>query len=187
MTFAGGDDEVLPTLAAARAAEAAAAAAAAAATGAPAASAAAVGGSGDAATDAEAAAAAERKRKRDAIVEEHREKMARREAARKEHEARQQPGGWFELKNNTSVYVTGLPFDATEEEVAAVFAKCGLLKEGPDLKPRVKLYRCREEDGGGLKGDALVTYLKAPSVQLATTLLDGVPLRDGGKPMAVSE
>jgi hypothetical protein len=32
-----------------------------------------------------------------------------------------------------------------------------------------------------------VTYLKAPSVQLATTLLDGAPLREGGKPMSVSE
>jgi hypothetical protein len=32
-----------------------------------------------------------------------------------------------------------------------------------------------------------VTYLKAPSVQLATTLLDGTPLREGGKPMNVAE
>jgi HIV Tat-specific factor 1 len=45
----------------------------------------------------------------------------------------------------------------------------------------------RDKDGGGLKGDALVTYLKAPSVQLATTLLDGTPLRDGGKPMSVTQ
>ncbi len=49
--------------------------------------------------------------------------------------------GWFELKNNTSVYVTGLPFDTNEKEVAAVFAKCGIIKEGPDMQPRIKLYR----------------------------------------------
>ena len=51
------------------------------------------------------------------------------------------PQGWFELKNNTSVYVTGLPFDTNEEEVATVFQKCGILKEGPDGLPRIKLYR----------------------------------------------
>jgi hypothetical protein len=51
------------------------------------------------------------------------------------------PQGWFELKNNTSVYVSGLPFDTNEKEVAAVFAKCGIIKEGPDLQPRIKLYR----------------------------------------------
>jgi HIV Tat-specific factor 1 len=45
----------------------------------------------------------------------------------------------------------------------------------------------RDKDSGDLKGDALVTYLKAPSVQLATTLLDGAPLREGGKPLSVSE
>lgn len=50
--------------------------------------------------------------------------------------------GWFEMKNNTSVYVTGLPFDTDEKEVAAVFSKCGILKEGPDAQPRIKLYRC---------------------------------------------
>jgi len=49
--------------------------------------------------------------------------------------------GWFELKNNTSVYVMGLPFDTTEGEVAAYFSKCGLIKEGPDAQPRIKLYR----------------------------------------------
>lgn len=35
----------------------------------------------------------------------------------------QQPLQWFELKNNTSVYVTGLPPDVTVDEVSAVFSK----------------------------------------------------------------
>lgn len=41
----------------------------------------------------------------------------------------EQPQGWFELKQNTSVYVTGLPEDVTAEEVAETFGKCGIIKE----------------------------------------------------------
>ena len=42
------------------------------------------------------------------------------------------------------------------------FAKCGILKEDDDGKPRVKLYKDRAS--GMLKGDGLVYYLKQPSV-----------------------
>lgn len=45
----------------------------------------------------------------------------------------------------------------------------------------------RDEDGTG-KGDGLVTYLKAPSVDLAIQILDGTPLRDGDtRIMSVSQ
>lgn len=43
-----------------------------------------------------------------------------------------------------------------------VFAKCGVLKEDDDRKPKVKVYRDRETQVP--KGDGLVTYLKEPSV-----------------------
>ena len=87
---------------------------------------------------------------------------------------------------NTSVYVTGLPDDATEAELAAVFAKCGLVKENEDGTPKVRLYR--DKATGQPKGDALVTYLKAPSVALALSILDGSQFRLGsGPPMAVTE
>jgi HIV Tat-specific factor 1 len=36
------------------------------------------------------------------------------------------------------------------------------------------------DEEGRRKGDGLVTFLKAPSVNLAVTLLDGAPLRPGG-------
>ena len=49
---------------------------------------------------------------------------------------------WFELKNNTSVYVTGLPDDATVEEVAEEFSKCGVVKAADDGTLKIKLYRC---------------------------------------------
>lgn len=37
-----------------------------------------------------------------------------------------------------------------------------------------------------LKGDGLVTYLKAPSVELACQILDGTPLRAVGPTMSVT-
>jgi hypothetical protein len=52
-------------------------------------------------------------------------------------------GGWKSAKTNPWVYVTGLPPDATEDELAAHFRKAGLIKLDPATeKPRVKLYRC---------------------------------------------
>lgn len=46
----------------------------------------------------------------------------RREKAKKAKEAAEaaQPKAWFDLKINTSVYVTGLPDDVTEMELAQV-------------------------------------------------------------------
>jgi HIV Tat-specific factor 1 len=77
---------------------------------------------------------------------------------------------------NTAVYVTGLPFDVTVEEVAEVFSKkCGVIAEEIDSgKPRVKLYT---DEKGNFKGDCLIVFFKAPSVDMAIMLLDDTPFR----------
>ncbi|KDD74478.1 hypothetical protein H632_c1285p1, partial [Helicosporidium sp. ATCC 50920] len=107
---------------------------------------------------------------REAGMRQAREKMAKQQAA-----AQAQNKDWFELKHNTSVYVSGLPSDATETELKQAFGKCGIIKEDESRRPRIKLYRT---PSGTFKGDALVTFLKEPSVPLALQILDGTPLRD---------
>ncbi|KAJ3054450.1 hypothetical protein HK097_001792 [Rhizophlyctis rosea] len=80
-------------------------------------------------------------------------------------------------KPNTSVYVTGLPHDATVDEVKEVFEKYGILMVDMSTgEPRIKLYR---DAGGNIKGDALVTYFKEESIALACELLDDSDFRPG--------
>ena len=45
--------------------------------------------------------------------------------------------------------------------------------------PRLLMLAWGRDDSGAVKGDGLVTYLKAPSVDLAVQIIDGTPLRDG--------
>ncbi|KAL2165264.1 hypothetical protein VTH06DRAFT_561 [Thermothelomyces fergusii] len=79
-------------------------------------------------------------------------------------------------KQNTAVYVTGLPLDATAEEVAELFSrKCGVIAEEIDSgRPRIKMYT---DENGKFKGDALVVFFKPESVNMAIMLLDDTDFR----------
>lgn len=79
-------------------------------------------------------------------------------------------------KQNTAVYVTGLPLDATIEEVHDLFSrKGGVVAEEIDSgAPRIKLYTDSE---GNFKGDALVVFFKPQSVEMAIMLLDDTEFR----------
>ncbi len=74
-------------------------------------------------------------------------------------------------KQNTAIYVTGLPLDVTADEVAELFSrKCGVIAEEIDSgRPRIKLYT---DAKGHFKGDALIDFFKPQSVDMAIMLLD---------------
>lgn len=79
-------------------------------------------------------------------------------------------------KQNTAIYVTGLPPDATVEEIQELFQrKCGVIAEEIDNnRPRIKMYT---DDEGKFKGDALIVFFKPESVNMAITLLDDTEFR----------
>ncbi|XP_044750958.1 HIV Tat-specific factor 1 homolog [Coccinella septempunctata] len=81
---------------------------------------------------------------------------------------------WFEIDEtqNTKVYVSNLPTDITEEEFIELMSKCGLvMRDLTNGSFKIKLYK--EAGTEFLKGDALCTYIKIESVDLALQLLDG--------------
>ncbi|KAL6748789.1 hypothetical protein V8C86DRAFT_1109068 [Haematococcus lacustris] len=183
MTFQGGD-EVIPTLAAVRAAEAGVGAAAGQAGARKRKAGEGEGGGGPGAAGANqpaaqpggAEAAPDASATTTAAAGQKLGKKQKGKGAKPPAEP-SQPPQWFELKNNTSIYVSGLPLDVSVEEVSTVFSKFGLIKEQLNKQPRIKLYRDRAS--GELKGDALVTFLREPSVALAVQLMDGTPFRPG--------
>ncbi|KAL1382382.1 nuclear mRNA splicing factor-associated protein [Phyllosticta capitalensis] len=80
---------------------------------------------------------------------------------------------------NTAVYATSIPLDATAEEIGEVFSKYGMIAEAlEDGKKRVKLYT---DEKGNFKGDALIIYYRPESVDLAISMLDDSEFRFGAK------
>lgn len=84
---------------------------------------------------------------------------------------------WYSARLNTNLYATGLPRDVTLDELKAFFEKAGVIRLDPATgEPRVKIYR---DAAGDAKGDALVSFVNAESIDLALQMLQGSAIRAG--------
>ena len=81
-----------------------------------------------------------------------------------------------QVSKNTAVFVTHFPLDATPEEIAARFSKCGVLMNDDDGHPKVKMYA---DEHGNFNGEALILYFMEDSVRLAGSILDDAEMRLG--------
>ena len=80
-------------------------------------------------------------------------------------------------RKNTAIYITNLPPTTTVDEIQSVFSRCGVIAEEIDRgKPRIKLYT---DDSGNFKGDCLIVYFRAESIELAIQMLDDSDFRLG--------
>lgn len=79
---------------------------------------------------------------------------------------------------NSAVYVTGIPLDASIDEIHDVFKRYGIIEE--DIHTNLPKIRMYADDQGNFKGEAKVIYFKPQSVSLAITMLDGADFRKPG-------
>ncbi|KAF2856313.1 hypothetical protein T440DRAFT_485424 [Plenodomus tracheiphilus IPT5] len=73
------------------------------------------------------------------------------------------------VQENRAIYVTNLPRDTTEEELEQTFKKYGIIDQGADGHPRIKMY---SDDEGNFNGEALIVYFKKDSIPLAIRMMD---------------
>uniref|UniRef100_A0A7S0YJD3 RRM domain-containing protein n=1 Tax=Polytomella parva TaxID=51329 RepID=A0A7S0YJD3_9CHLO len=63
----------------------------------------------------------------------------------------------FNVPDTDTIYVSGLPKDVTEDEIAGYFGSIGILKIDKKTK-RPKIWLYRDKSTGELKGDGTVTF-----------------------------
>lgn len=103
-------------------------------------------------------------------------KQQKRRDYRERKKLKRQAGVFMKAQENPNVYISGLPPDVTAEELEPLFQRAGVLKLDPDTgEPKIRIYEAA--DGKGCKGDALITYANAASVELAIEFLHEHELR----------
>ncbi|VDK35681.1 unnamed protein product [Gongylonema pulchrum] len=109
----------------------------------------------------------------DKAAEEKHEENSKKNAKKHKTHDKNEKQGWVELEDerNTSVYVSNLPLNITEESFVELMSKCGVIqRDARTNKLKIKLYK---DEDGSLKGDGRCCYIKKESVDLALDILDG--------------
>lgn len=82
-------------------------------------------------------------------------------------------------RENTWIYLAGLPGDVTRDELVEFTAPCGILRQDDLIsQPRMLIYRTGDR-ASACRGDAVVCFLKPESVVIALQILDGAHFRPG--------
>ena len=98
-------------------------------------------------------------------------KRQRKRAYRERKKLKRDAGLWVKSKTNPNVYISGLPLDISMEELEGIFKRAGQIKADPQTGAlRIRLYG---------NGDALITYMRQESVQLAISLFNESEIRPG--------
>lgn len=104
-------------------------------------------------------------------------KRQKRREYRERKKLKQQAGLFIKAKENPNVYVSGLPPDVTAQELEPLFKRAGVLKL--DMETCASKIRVYAGSDGKCKGDALVTFANAASVELAVKFLHEYEIRPG--------
>lgn len=77
----------------------------------------------------------------------------------------------YEVPNDT-IFVTGLPEDTTDEQLAEFFGQIGIIKyDKKNERPKIWIYKDKTTGKG--KGEATITYDDPPTATSAITWFDG--------------
>lgn len=114
----------------------------------------------------------------EALPPEKEAKRQKRKDYRDRKKLKKQAGLFLRTQENPNVYVSGLPPDVTLEELEPIFKRAGVIKVDLDSgEAKIRIYT--EADGMRCKGDALVSYANAASVELAVQFLHEHEIRPG--------
>ena len=86
---------------------------------------------------------------------------------------------WYTPKINSNIYISNLPLDITKTELQNYFSKCGFIRNDPKTNEiKIKIYLDKNNKP---KGDALISYIRPESVDLAIVMLNNSEIRPGFK------
>eukprot|EP00890_Picochlorum_soloecismus_P004717 jgi/Picsp_1/5246/NSC_02608-R1_rna-binding protein cabeza len=74
---------------------------------------------------------------------------------------------------NDEVFISGLPLDTTEQDIAEYFGQIGVIKQDKKRRGMPKVWLYKDKSTGEFNGDATVTYEDPFAAMSAPNWFDG--------------